>query len=118
MRFLNWEPTDGEKALVPENPFSAPYVDSLTAEDVAVIRAGHRGYAPLRFYVVTKVERDEGRIQPGDVLELVFYDHGAWQVSGVFRRWNRLDAVLSNIRHEHGLKRGDYALTVLPQENL
>jgi hypothetical protein len=117
-RFTDWEPVPGDAALVPGGPASASYVSVLTDDDIAAIQAGHRGYAPLRFFVTAKKPTSGGRIQRGDALELVYYDAGAWQVSGVFRRWNRLDAVLSDIRREHGLKRGDYALTVLPQENL
>lgn len=108
MRFKNWEPKEGEKALVPGGPGNASYVDALTADDVAAIQAGHRGYAPLRFYVVSKIAR--GYTLPDDVLELVMYDSGSWQVSHAFRRWNRLDACLADIRRYHGLKRNDYEL--------
>lgn len=95
---------------MPGGPGSASYADTLTNDDVAAIRAGHCGYAPLRFYVISKISR--GDMVPGNVLELVFWENGAWQVGEAFRRWNRLDTLLAHVRQYYGLRRGEYELSV------
>lgn len=71
-RFPSWNPQVGELALVPGNPANAHYVDKLTAKDVEAIKAGHRGYKPLRIHI--KYGVSVGLIIAGETFDLIWWD--------------------------------------------
>ena len=57
-RFPDWKPQIGEAALVPGGPANAQYISYLREDDVKAIETGHRGYSPLRLYLVNTNEDD------------------------------------------------------------
>lgn len=74
-RFPSWQPTVGERALVPGGPANAQYVDELSADDVAAIENGHRGYTPLQLQIIG--EPDDPRHEA--VIDTIDYqDNGYW----------------------------------------
>lgn len=75
-RFPNWHPTVGERALVPGGPANANYVAELSADDVAAIERGHRGYLPLKFHVFAGSDHHKGMPvwNKHDSLDLFWYN--------------------------------------------
>jgi hypothetical protein len=93
-RFPSWQPKMGERAIVPAGPAGRHYIDVLDAVDVAQIKAGHRGYMPLR--VVVKAP--DGRVLDGFVWS---ENYGFWEniVAGDART---LPVLLRAVRRYYG----------------